>query len=114
LPGGTVDPCETIEETLVREIKEEAALSVTIKKLVLVHQSVDKKRRQDVQFIFTVRLTGGNLQTEINQKMDPALKSLQWIALKDFEKTNFKPAIQKEILNVIEHPGNALKYLGNL
>jgi len=114
LPGGTVDPRETIEETLIREIKEEAALSITVKKLVLIHQSVDKKWRQDVQFIFTVRLTGGNLQTEINQKMDPALKSLQWVALKDFEKTNFKPGIQKEILEMIEHPGNGLKYLGNL
>jgi len=114
LPGGTVDPRETIEETLIREIKEEAGLSVTVKKLVLVHQFVDKKSRQDVQFIFTVQLTGGNLRTEINHVTDPALKSLQWINLKDFEKINFKPEIQKELLDCISHPGGSIKYLGNL
>jgi 8-oxo-dGTP pyrophosphatase MutT (NUDIX family) len=114
LPGGTVDPHETIEETLIREIKEEAGLSVTVKKLVLIHQSVDKKWRQDVQFIFKVQLKGGHLKEAINQMTDPALRSLQWIALKDFEKTNFKPGIQKEILDCIDHPGGAIKYLGNL
>jgi ADP-ribose pyrophosphatase YjhB (NUDIX family) len=114
LPGGTVDPRETIEETLIREIKEEAGLSVTVKKLVLVHQFVDKKSRQDVQFIFQVLLKGGHLKETINQVMDPALKSLQWINLKDFEKTKFKPDIQKELLECINHPGGSIKYLGNL
>jgi ADP-ribose pyrophosphatase YjhB (NUDIX family) len=59
LPGGHLEPEETIEECMIREFKEETGLDVTVKELLYV---TDRFRRSDkhvVHISFLLERTNG-------------------------------------------------------
>jgi ADP-ribose pyrophosphatase YjhB (NUDIX family) len=57
MPGGWVDPGETPEQAVVREVAEETGLRVSAPHLVHTEQ-----RPQSVHYTFRCRLDGGRLQ----------------------------------------------------
>lgn len=57
MPGGWVDPGETPEQAVVREVAEETGLQVSAPRLVHTEQ-----RPQSVHYTFRCRLDGGRLQ----------------------------------------------------
>ena len=68
LPGGGMDPGESIAETCVREALEETGLEVRVIRLVGIYTSpdmiikyADGNRKQPVAFTFEVEVTGGEL-----------------------------------------------------
>jgi len=52
LPGGRVERWETLEDALVREVKEETDLTVQLGRLLYVAQVVSRYAVQDANFIF--------------------------------------------------------------
>jgi 8-oxo-dGTP pyrophosphatase MutT (NUDIX family) len=58
MPGGWVDPGETPEQAVVREVAEETGLQVSAPRLVHT-----ERRPQSVHYTFRCRLDGGRLQT---------------------------------------------------
>jgi ADP-ribose pyrophosphatase YjhB (NUDIX family) len=58
MPGGWVDPGETPERAVVREVAEETGLQVSAPRLVHT-----KRRPQSVHYTFRCRLEGGRLRT---------------------------------------------------
>jgi 8-oxo-dGTP diphosphatase len=84
LPGGKLDPGETVEETVIREVKEETGLVVTIvKKIGEYHE----KGIQDVieydymPACFLVKIVGGKIQ---EQKTE--IESVKFFPLKSIPK----------------------------
>ena len=68
LPGGGMEPGESVSETCVREIKEETGLQVTIKRLIGVyttpHELIvyrDGNKIQLVALCFEAEIVGGEL-----------------------------------------------------
>lgn len=68
LPGGGMDPGESISETVIREVWEETGLHVEIEKLIGVYTNPhmlieyeDGNRWHLVAFTFQTRVTGGQL-----------------------------------------------------
>jgi 8-oxo-dGTP pyrophosphatase MutT (NUDIX family) len=57
MPGGWVDPGETPEQAVVREVAEETGLQVSAPRLVHTEQ-----RSQSVHYTFRCRLDGGRMQ----------------------------------------------------
>ena len=58
MPGGWVDPGETPEQAVVREVAEETGLQVSAPRLVHT-----ERRPRSVHYTFRCRLDGGRLQT---------------------------------------------------
>ncbi len=48
LPGGRMDPGETIEQTIVREVKEETGLDVVV--VSLIGEYVEKGIKDDIEY----------------------------------------------------------------
>lgn len=68
LPGGRMDPGESLAETCVREVREETGLEVEVVRLIGLYSSpdvlvvyADGNRRQIVSAHFLVRVVGGTL-----------------------------------------------------
>lgn len=58
LPGGGMEHGETVEEAVIREVREETGLEVEVKYLVGVYS---KPQKQEVVLTFNCRVTGGVL-----------------------------------------------------
>jgi ADP-ribose pyrophosphatase YjhB (NUDIX family) len=58
LPGGGVEAKEMPNEAVIREVKEETGLDVTLERLVGVYGKVEK---DELVFAFVCRVTGGQL-----------------------------------------------------
>lgn len=56
LPGGGMEPGETVEEAMRREVREETGLEVAVERLVGVYS---KPQKQEVVLTFLCRITGG-------------------------------------------------------
>jgi 8-oxo-dGTP pyrophosphatase MutT (NUDIX family) len=68
LPGGRMDPGESLAETCLREVREETGLEVEVVRLIGLYSSpdvlveyADGNRRQIVAAHFLVRVLGGEL-----------------------------------------------------
>ena len=68
LPGGGMDPGESVEETCIREVLEETGLEVAVTRLVGVYTSpdimveyADGNKVQPVAFSFEAEVIGGEL-----------------------------------------------------
>lgn len=79
LPGGRMDPDETIEQTIIREVKEETGLDVKI--VSKVGEYVEKGVKDDVEYeyyptCFVVKPVGGEVKKQDSEIREIKLFSL--------------------------------------
>jgi 8-oxo-dGTP diphosphatase len=79
LPGGRMDPGETIEQTIVREVKEETGLDTTI--VSKVGEYVEKGVKDEVEYeyyptCFVVKPVGGEIKKQESEIQEIKLFSL--------------------------------------
>ncbi len=102
LPGGSMEEFETIEETAIRETKEETNYDIKINKLIYIQEWIDKKRKKDVLYmIFLGKIIHGK-ETHLN---DPCLakghiQKIEWVDIEKLEKIIFYP---KDIIPLLKN-----------
>jgi 8-oxo-dGTP diphosphatase len=79
LPGGRMDPGENIEQTIVREVKEETGLDAVIDRVV--GEYVEKGFKDDVEYeyyptCFVVKPVGGEIKKQESEIQEIKLFSL--------------------------------------
>jgi 8-oxo-dGTP diphosphatase len=79
LPGGRMDPGETLEQTVVREVNEETGLDVEI--VSVVGDYVERGAREGVEYeyyprCFVVRAVGGQLRKQDSEIQEIKLFSI--------------------------------------
>ncbi len=106
LVGGGLDPGETPEQALVREVEEEASMTVTKYRKVFIEPAWD---RFGDQHIYLCQDPGGepHLQSDTSEAKLNAIggNTFQplWMAFDDLPKVKFRsPTIQKEIIRCLK------------
>jgi len=80
LPGGRSERGETVEQTIIREVKEETGLEVEVlRKIGEYHEEgiQDKVEYDYYPACFLVKVIGGEMQKQIGEIQDLKLFSLQ-------------------------------------
>jgi 8-oxo-dGTP diphosphatase len=80
LPGGRVDPGETVEQTVVREVKEETNLDAVIVRKI--GEYVEKGIKDDVDYeyyptCFLVKVVGGEMRRQESEILEIKVFSLK-------------------------------------
>ncbi|MGZ7443076.1 NUDIX domain-containing protein [Paenibacillus sp. TH7-28] len=79
IPGGKVDPYETMESCVVREIKEEVDLDVEVKGLLCTAELIEpEKGNHWVSALYEVAVTGGEPR---NMEEGGAIGEVRWFSL---------------------------------
>lgn len=70
LPGGALEFNETIEQCLIREMKEETGLDIKVKEMLYVTDRFHKLKHHIVDLSFLVERVGGELSSSSFTKRD--------------------------------------------
>lgn len=112
VPGGGVDPGETMAEAGARELREETGYDVEIGRLVLLCEAIDPNPggRHIVNAVYSGNVQGGTLAVGV----DKALRDAMWVPVEDLTKLLMYPPIGADLQAVIDENGQgALRVLGN-
>jgi mutator protein MutT len=89
LPGGTLEFGETLEECVIREVKEETGLDVVVDKLLYVCDRILDERHV-VHITFIVKRVGGSLQVGVEPEADAnPIKSVKMVPLSELRQYGF-------------------------
>ncbi|MBN2088681.1 NUDIX domain-containing protein [candidate division KSB1 bacterium] len=106
IPGGHVEPGETLEETAIREIKEETGFDIELGDKIWEFENMGR-----LEFYFLANSYRGELQfggPELKKMSAQNSYQLVWISLDELPAINLLPNTIKELIlkNLIQKPIN--------
>ncbi len=112
LPGGAMDPGETLTETAVREVEEETGIRCEVTGLVGVYTSPSHvilytsngEVRQEFSLVYTARPIGGSLRTSDESS------AVEWVPESEISALPMHSSMRQRITHYLEH--RAKPYLG--
>ena len=110
LPGGTIEPNESIVEGLKREVKEETTANVEVGDLIFVLEYEPERNSQwagsirSLSLIFKGEITE-NFTARLPNTPDPNQTGVKWIKLSELEEIELLPHLSQQIIDYSEAKG---------
>jgi ADP-ribose pyrophosphatase YjhB (NUDIX family)/quercetin dioxygenase-like cupin family protein len=102
LPGGTLEFGESLEDCIVREVKEETGLDIKIDSIQNIYSNpnilieyANGEVRQEFTTVYNATKIGGEL------KIDNESKDIKWVPLKDVMKLNMAESQEIRIQDIV-------------
>ncbi|GIN74486.1 hypothetical protein J14TS2_49610 [Bacillus sp. J14TS2] len=113
LPGGGLEPGETILEGVAREVLEETTAQVDVGPLALIYELAPHKQSGDydvnekhgLHLIFECTLKKNSIP-QLPQYPDPYQSAVKWIPLEELDSILLIPNIKQQIKNYITNKRN--------
>jgi 8-oxo-dGTP diphosphatase len=113
LPGGGLEPGETIVEGVAREVLEETTAQVDVGPLALIYEFTPHKQSGDysvnekhgLHLIFECTLKNHSIP-QFPQNPDPHQSAVKWVPLEELDSILLIPNINKQIKDYIENQRN--------
>lgn len=108
LPGGRVEFLEETKETIIREIKEEIGIELTIERLVWIAEQFFKyedKSYHELGMFYLLNIENTELMDTpkvFYRKDNERMLEFKWIKLNEIENYNLYPAFIKDKVRNIE------------
>jgi 8-oxo-dGTP diphosphatase len=96
LPGGALEPKETQEECIVREIREETHLSVRVERLLFETEDPDRRYTYQNYVTYLCTLVSGKAELGSEQKNSPvhSILGADWYPL--WDESRWEPGFYEE------------------
>lgn len=93
-PGGMVEPHETLQEALIREVLEETGVNIEIVGFVGINKNIEK---DIVNIDFICKYISGDLQTSDESK------EVRWVDIRSALEMVEDPLTEKRLENMLSH-----------
>ena len=113
LPGGGLEPGETIVEGVAREVFEETTADVEVGPLALIYEfpphkqsgDYDENANHGLHLIFECTLKNGSIP-KLPEYPDPYQTAVRWIPIEELDSILLLPNIKQQIKNYIDKRRN--------
>ena len=110
-PGGGVEPGETLEEALRREVREETSLKVSVQQLLLIVESVESRNTNlirgrpvpwnELRFFFLCA-TSPRAKARRPEVFDENQTGVRWVPINSLDSIKVLPNVSRELLRAID------------